>query len=84
MGGDRRSEAIEAHAPKILGWLDAAPDLFLSEIVARLTAEGVESSMSSVARLLTRHGITRKKRLWLLPSRRARISPRPAPNGGRG
>ena len=61
MGGDRRSEAIEAHAPKILGWLDAAPDLFLSEIVTRLAAEGVESSMSSVTRLLTRHGITRKK-----------------------
>lgn len=84
MGGDRRSEAIEAHAPKILGWLEETPDLFLREIVTRLAAEGVESSMSSVARLLTRHGITRKKRLWLLPSRRARISPRPAPNGGPG
>ena len=38
-------------------------------------------SGSSVARLLTRHGITRKKRLWSLP-RFARTSHRPVPNGG--
>lgn len=84
MGGDRRSGALEAHASEILGWLDEEPDLFLSEIVARLAANGIETSVSSIARLLARHGITRKKRLWLLPSRRARISPRPAPHGGTG
>ena len=84
MGGDRRSDALEVHAPQILGWLDATPDLFLSEIVARLAADGVETSMSSIARLLARYGITRKKRLWLLPSRPARTSPMPAPNGGTG
>ena len=84
MGGDRRSDALEIHAPKILGWLEETPDLFLSEIVARLADEGIETSGSSVARLLTRHGITRKKRLWLLPSRRAMTSQRPAPNGGTG
>ena len=84
MGGDRRSEALDVHAPKILGWLDATPDLFLSEIVARLADEGIETSGSSVARLLTRHGITRKKRLWSLPSRHARTSHRPVPNGGTG
>ena len=75
MGGDRRSEALEAHAPKILGWLADKPDLFLGEIVSRLATQGVESSATSVARLLTRHGITHKKRLSLLRSRRARISP---------
>lgn len=84
MGGDRRSEVLEAHAPDILGWLEEKPDLFLREIVSRLADEGVETSAMSVARLLTRHGITRKKRLWLLPSRRARTSQRPAPNGGTG
>ena len=62
MGGDRRSEALEAHATKILGWLEEKPDLHLSEIVARLAEEDVESSVSSVARLLTRHGITHKKK----------------------
>ena len=84
MGGDRRSEALEAHAPDILGWLEEKPDLFLREIVSRLADAGVETSAMSVARLLVRHGITRKKRLWLLPSRRARISPKPALSGATG
>lgn len=84
MGGDRRSGALEAHAPKILGWLGDEPDLFLIEIVARLAAEGVESSATSVARLLARHGITHKKRPSSPPSRHARISQAHAPSGGRG
>lgn len=84
MGGDRRSEALEQHAPKVLGWLADKPDLFLGEIVTRLADEDVKSSVSSVARLLTRHGITHKKRPSLLPSRRARISQARAPSGARG
>ena len=83
MGGDRRSEALEVHAPEILGWLEEKPDLFLREIVSRLADAGVVTSAMSVARLLVRHGVTRKKRLWLRPSRGARISPKPAPSGGR-
>jgi hypothetical protein len=43
MGGDRRSEALEAHAETILGWVAETPDLFLNEIAARLAAEGIES-----------------------------------------
>ena len=84
MGGDRRSEALEAHAPMILGWLEDTPDLFLREIVSRLADAGVETSAMSVARLLARHGITRKKRRWLRPSRRAKTLPAPALSGGRG
>lgn len=84
MGGDRRSGALEAHAPKMLGWLEDKPDLFLGEIVARLTAEGVETSLSSVARLLLGHGITHKKRLSLPRSRPAKTSRAPAPRGVRG
>ncbi len=84
MGGDRRSEAVEAHAPKILGWLQETPDLNQTEIVTRLATAGIETSMSSVARLLTRHGITRKKRQWSPPSRPARTLPARAANGGTG
>lgn len=84
MGGDRRSRALEDHASKILGWLEDKRDLFLGEIVARLAKEGVESSVTSVSRLLDRHGITRKKRLSSLRSRRARISQAPARNGATG
>jgi len=61
MGGDRRSDTLEAHASKILGWLEETPDLYLGEIVARLADAGIATSGSSVARLLARHGITRKK-----------------------
>jgi transposase len=69
MGGDRRSEALEAHAETILGWVRETPDLFLREIVARLVEREVETSQASVARLLARHGVTRKKRRWSPPSR---------------
>jgi transposase len=71
-GGDRRSEALEAHAETILGWVRETPDLFLREIVARLAAQEVATSQSGVARLLARHGGTRKKRRWSPPSRPAR------------
>jgi len=54
MGGDRRSDTLEAHASKILGWLKETPDLYLGEIVARLACEGIATSGSSVTRLLAR------------------------------
>jgi transposase len=62
MGGDRRSETLEAHAEAILSWVRESPDVFLREIVAQLAARDVTVSQSSVARLLARHGVTRKKR----------------------
>lgn len=83
MGGGRRSEAIEAHAATILGWVAETPDLFLREIVARLRARGVAVSEGAVARLLARHGVTRKKRRSSPPSRIARTSRPPAPRGAR-
>lgn len=84
MGGDRRSEALEAHAPEIRGWLGETPDLFLREIVSRLADAGIETSAISVARLLARHGITHKKRLWSRRNRRVTTSSAPAPSGAEG
>lgn len=81
MGGDRRSAALEAHAATILSWLEETPDLFLSEIVERLAAEGIQSSESGVLRLLGRHGVTRKKRPSSPRNRCARTSPKPAQDG---
>ena len=72
MGGDRRSKALEDHAGTILAWVRETPDLFLREIVARLAEREVSASQSSVARLLARHGVTRKKRRWSPPSRPVR------------
>jgi hypothetical protein len=84
MGGDRRSGALVAHAPGILGWLEEKPGLFLREIVARLAGTGNETSAMRVARLRIRHGIARKKRLWSRPRKRARTLPGPAPSGATG
>jgi transposase len=81
MGGDRRSEALEAHAETILGWVAETPDLFLNEIAARLAAEGIESSESGISRLLNRHGVTRKKRQWSRRNSRGKTSPKPGPRG---
>jgi hypothetical protein len=84
MGGDLRSGALDAHASTIPGWRADKPDLFLGELVARLAGESIETSVASVARLLTRHGITHEKRPSLRPSRLAGISPAPPPNGRTG
>ena len=83
MCGDRRSEALEAHAGTILGWVADTPDLFLNEIAARLAAEGIESSESGISRLLARHGVTRKKRQWSRRNSRGKTSPKPVPRGAK-
>ncbi len=84
MGGDRRSQALEAHAAKILALVEETPDIFLHEIVQRLAADGVETSQWAVGRLLVRHGVTRKKRRSSQPSGSVATSPRPARTGARG
>ena len=61
-GGDRRSAALEAHAPTILALVEERPDIFLHEIVAELASKDVSASEDAVSRLLGRHGVTRKKR----------------------
>ena len=81
MGGDRRSEALEAHAETILDWVEETPDLFLNEIAARLAASGIDSSESGISRLLARHGVTRKKRQWSRRNSRGKMSPEPVPSG---
>ena len=81
MGGDRRSEALDAQADKIKGWLSEAPDLFLREIQARLAQLDVQTSTSAIDRLLARHGVSFKKRLLSQQSKAARMSRRPGPTG---
>jgi transposase len=75
MGGDRRFEPLEAHAPEIPGWLEKRPDLFLREIVSRLADAGVETSAMRVAPLLVRHGITRTKTVVAAEQAREDIAP---------
>ena len=61
-GGDNRSHRLEAHAEEILGLIGERPDITLSEIVEHLEeTHGLKVAVSSVWRLLDRHGMTFKK-----------------------
>ena len=63
MGGDRRSQRIEAHRDYLLGLNRRQPDLTLLEIQERLIANcGERFSSSAIWRFFDRHGITYKKR----------------------
>ncbi|MEM8623669.1 MAG: IS630 transposase-related protein [Pseudomonadota bacterium] len=69
-GGNVRSYRIDVHAPLILGWINEKPDLTLSEIAERLSAEvGYRPLPSIVCRFFQRHGLTRKRRLAMRASK---------------
>jgi len=70
MGGDRRSERIEAHADILLPRMRAEPDTTLEEYQAELaTKTGERFALSTIWRFFERHEITLKKRLHMPPSR---------------
>jgi transposase len=62
MGGDRHSHRAEAHAARVLAWIDENRDLTLVEIADRLAAEGHVFAPATIWRLLDRHDYTVKKR----------------------
>jgi len=63
MGGDRRSQRIEAHAAFILGEIKAKPDATIMELCDKLRERhGVSLGYGTVWRFLARHKITRKKK----------------------
>lgn len=72
-GGNLRSHRIDAHAALMLGWIAEEPDLTLSEVAERLSAEvGYRPLPSIVCRFFQRRGLTRKTRLAMRASRTAR------------
>lgn len=71
IGGDRTSHRVEAHAAKVLGWIDEQRDLTLVEIANRLAEEGDLFSPATIWRLLKRHDYSVKKRLPMPASRNA-------------
>ena len=73
-GGDRRSQAIEALAERILAQIEAKPDSTLEELKAALAADGHLFSISALSRFFQRRKITLKKRLRTPPSRSGRTS----------
>ena len=61
-GGDKRSQPIEAHAREILALVGERPDISLAEIAVYLDEmHGLRVALSTVWRLLDRHGMTFKK-----------------------
>ena len=73
-GGDRLSRRTDAHAGLIAMALAETPDITLPELKQRLAAQGASTSVTALWRYFRRHGITRKKRRPMQPSRTARIS----------
>ena len=72
--GKPRGSRLDAHADYILALVEAGTkDISLAEIVARLEAErGVRVGITSVWKLLDRHGLTYKKRQPTQPSSSAK------------
>ena len=63
MGGDRRSQRIEAHAEFILGELKTKPDTTIMELRDKIRERhGLSFGYGTVWRFLARHRITRKKK----------------------
>jgi transposase len=71
IGGDHHSHRAEAHAVRVLGWVDERRDLTLVEIRDRLAEEGHVFAPATIWRLLDRHNYTVKKRLPMPASRNA-------------
>jgi transposase len=71
IGGDHHSHRAEAHAARILEWIDEQRDLTLVEIRDRLAEEGHVFAPATIWRLLDRHNYTVKKRLPMPVSRSA-------------
>ena len=75
MGGDTRSQRVEAHADFLLGLHRREPDFTLHEICDRLSrARGEKVSPSMIWRFFDRHDITFKKNPRTRASRTARTS----------
>ena len=62
LGGDSRSQRIEAHAAELLALIDERPDITLEEMAVHLLeAHDARFSLSTIWRLLDRRGLTFKK-----------------------
>jgi transposase len=62
LGGDRRSERVEAHAPLILGLVERTSDITLKEIRAELAEAGVSVGIGTLWRFFGRRRMTWRKR----------------------
>ena len=62
LGGDRRSDRIEAHREAVLAALGSEHDATIEEVRTRLAKQGLVFGFGTIQRFFVRHAITRKKR----------------------
>ncbi len=62
LGGDRRSDRIEAHHEAVLAALGPGRDATLKEVRVSLARQGLVFGFGAIQRFFKRHAITRKKR----------------------
>ena len=74
MGGDRRSQRIEAHAELILSLWEETKDTTLEELRGALAGQGLSFSYGALWRFFDRRGYTVKKRPRTRASRSGRTS----------
>jgi transposase len=74
LGGDRRSQRIEAQAEVILALWNKARDITLDELRATLAERGLQFGYGTLWRFFDRRGITVKKRPRTRASKSARTS----------
>ena len=74
MGGDQRSQHIEAHGDLILSLYEATADISLQELRAALAEQGVTVGYGGLWRFFRRRSITVKKRRRTRPSGRGPTS----------
>jgi transposase len=74
MGGDQRSQHIEAHGDLILSLYEATADISLQELRVALAERGVRVGYGGLWRFFRRRSITVKKRRRMQPSRRGQTS----------
>ena len=63
LGGDRRSNRIEASHEAVMTALGPDRDATIEEVRASLTKQGLVFGFGTIQRFFARHAITRKKRL---------------------
>jgi transposase len=71
LGGDRRSDRIEAHHKAVMAALGPGSDATIEEVRASLAKHGLVFGFGTIQRFFARHAITRKKRPRTLPNRTA-------------
>lgn len=84
LGGDRRSNRIEACHEAVMAALGPDRDATIEEVRQALGAQGLVFGFGTIQRFFARHAITRKKRRRTPRSRIALTSPSGVKLGSRG